>query len=1376
MEHRGLGDRGPSPYEMSEMGRKDQRHMDAAVYTKQPLLESDVIIEDDNGQGRTKSPIKLKPTKKSVLVTRNKTDILTKRPASATLSLHGDSEEVKVTRRSVSRQGSRIQQGSRMQILEEEEYTEKNVLKSLIQNDKDVEKLREVIGYSRKVLDSHKEKNETHDTKRKTRAFHAAMQIVQVHRTVLLTGKIGSGKTHTALSIMHSLIDTYPNFNPVIARSPYDLYVLENSSKEVVVLLDDCLGFRGSQGSHVGGWRWIEKLTKTLIERKQVYFILTADNSVFEHAMDVENGPGIPFIRGISRIDLESDAFSLTTKEQVSLLSIICKNQQKIQNMKDSLFDLCSKFDNQNVGFPVVCSFIGHTDTELLFDDPFRYLLDMIADTRENNIASYMFLLLILLLEDGFPVAGLCTTDKTIFLKLLQILSQAKCSYADVVDSLESLLELNLIVKDASKTFYTFTHRLVYMAVLRDITRCKFDEILDLLPVRAVNLIKFKVPKLEETEQKRPDTSDIKVTINLSQSHCNIIASKYSAALESKKPLVFEEVASSLLWTNEQFVDVVKTMIGFQFFFQEDESNMPLSVHLIRCGQYDLLCDVYTVVTQSVAGMATGLQNQLAKTITEAIRDRNKSLLTRYSKLYAGNENSIVQAAIDTGDTELFKIVLNPAGPFRNFMTAIVPLACACENTDIVKYLLTQLDQDVASALLRKKDTEGRTLLHFASKGGSVEIFDFLLDLGLDLKAQTKLEMTVLDIAAIHGRMNLVKHIISLVPDMVEVTDNNGFTVAHYAAREGHLDILKFVVTNGASATLKVQGGNTIFHLAAFNGHVSVLDYLMDSYHGIITLQNDDSFMPVHLAAKSGQTDTIDFFLRRGTDKNDRTIDGRSLLHIAAFNGNYQLVQHLSVKYQEMIKFVDNDGNTAAHDAAASGNIQTLKYLIENHIEPHICSRDGCTLLHEACYYGRPEVMKYLATTFPKMLTARSLNGYSCCHAAALGGCVEILDFLIRSGADPGALSEDGSTILHEAAFSGKLDMVKYISDHCADMLEIGNVRSYLAIHFAAQEGHLEVLTHLLSVSDGQVLETYENQTLLHIAAYNGRMNIVKYICSKLTDIVCKRDINEANAIHYAARGGFIEILDYLLSKGLDPNATTSSGSSILHLAAYDGKLETVKHICNKYPQLLQKLDDTGHNVGHYGAGSGNVELLKFVIEQGIEPMAASSNGSTLLLKAAFGGSLDIVKYICTTYPDLLDMSDEFGCTALHYSACGGHIEVLQFLCTRGLDPMTKTKDGHTLLHIAAYHGQLEMVIFLCQEYPDLRNVTDGLGQTPDNFAQLGEQHEVLKYFKKDKRKSGMAQTVVERLPACGEGCCESVHSVWERMVGAICFCRRSNQ
>lgn len=46
--------------------------MEGVVYTSKAIEDADVIIEDDGEQFKAQSPVRLKPTKKSVLVTRSK--------------------------------------------------------------------------------------------------------------------------------------------------------------------------------------------------------------------------------------------------------------------------------------------------------------------------------------------------------------------------------------------------------------------------------------------------------------------------------------------------------------------------------------------------------------------------------------------------------------------------------------------------------------------------------------------------------------------------------------------------------------------------------------------------------------------------------------------------------------------------------------------------------------------------------------------------------------------------------------------------------------------------------------------------------------------------------------------------------------------------------------------------------------------------------------------------------------------------------------------------------------------------------------------------------------------------------------------------------
>ncbi|XP_052242445.1 putative ankyrin repeat protein RF_0381 [Dreissena polymorpha] len=282
-------------------------------------------------------------------------------------------------------------------------------------------------------------------------------------------------------------------------------------------------------------------------------------------------------------------------------------------------------------------------------------------------------------------------------------------------------------------------------------------------------------------------------------------------------------------------------------------------------------------------------------------------------------------------------------------------------------------------------------------------------------------------------------------------------------------------------------------------------------------------------------------------------------------------------------------------------------------------------------------------------------------------------------------------------------------------------------------------------------------------------MDVVRHLCTEYPELLSNQDVNGAHCIHYAARGGHIDALEYLISRGSDPMSTTNAASTILHLAAFDGHLEMANYICDKYPSLLNALDGTGHNVAHYSAGSGNLVLLKLFLSKGIDPLALTTNGSTLLLKAAYSGKLDIIQYICTSFPSTVSSKDEFGCTALHYTTSGGHIKALKYLIKQGMNVMAKTNDGHTVLHMAAYNGHLKIVKFLCESYPDLISMADNGGAYSGEYAKLSENAEIVRYLKSLRRGSNVNRSEL--------GCCKSqswIGALAQGCSAVLCFCRRN--
>lgn len=91
------------------------------------------------------------------------------------------------------------------------------------------------------------------------------------------------------------------------------------------------------------------------------------------------------------------------------------------------------------------------------------------------------------------------------------------------------------------------------------------------------------------------------------------------------------------------------------------------------------------------------------------------------------------------------------------------------------------------------------------------------------------------------------------------------------AARNGDLDMLKYLVWAGASTETRGKGGDTLFHLAGANGHVYVLQWL--AAQGLMHTTLDMHGQSVaHVAARRGEAGVLHYLhehLHMGLSEQD---------------------------------------------------------------------------------------------------------------------------------------------------------------------------------------------------------------------------------------------------------------------------------------------------------------------------------------------------------------------------------------------------------------------------------------------------------------------------------------------------------------------------
>ena len=141
----------------------------------------------------------------------------------------------------------------------------------------------------------------------------------------------------------------------------------------------------------------------------------------------------------------------------------------------------------------------------------------------------------------------------------------------------------------------------------------------------------------------------------------------------------------------------------------------------------------------------------------------------------------------------------------------------------------------------------------------------------------------------------------------------------------------------------------------------------------------------------------------------------------------------------------------------------------------------------------------------------------------------------------------------------------------------------------------------------------------------------------------------------------------------------------------------------------------------HCAAGSGDLDIVKRLVDKGMSPDIQNSKGQTPLHCAALSGKLDVVQWLVNEGGATPDVGcyDEGG-TPLHYAASGGHFHIVQWLLdVVGVDPSIKDKQGQSPLHCAAASGRLVLVRWLADEKGIAPDIKDGEGRAPLHCAAL---------------------------------------------------------
>jgi ankyrin repeat protein len=283
---------------------------------------------------------------------------------------------------------------------------------------------------------------------------------------------------------------------------------------------------------------------------------------------------------------------------------------------------------------------------------------------------------------------------------------------------------------------------------------------------------------------------------------------------------------------------------------------------------------------------------------------------------------------------------------------------------------------------------------------------------------------------ASYGWSDLTKHLFKRNPNLRDSKDFIGRTLLNRAASSGALDIVKYLVKNGADKNDPSELKHTPLFSAALKGHLEIVEYLIQA-KADLNQPDENGLTPIHSAANKGHVEVVQALIKAGAKLDTQDKDGEAPLHIAAYAGHVEVVQAL-IKAGAKLDARDEEGRTPLHIAVLAGEVKVVEALIQAKADLNQPDKEGTTSLEYAASTGLVEVVQALIKAGADIADIRGLRSI---HAAAYFGHVEVVRYLREHGVDIEKTNQGGFTPLAHAVFQQRFDVVQYLISQGANPL-----------------------------------------------------------------------------------------------------------------------------------------------------------------------------------------------------------------------------------------------------------------------------------------------------------------------------------------------------
>jgi ankyrin repeat protein len=478
------------------------------------------------------------------------------------------------------------------------------------------------------------------------------------------------------------------------------------------------------------------------------------------------------------------------------------------------------------------------------------------------------------------------------------------------------------------------------------------------------------------------------------------------------------------------------------------------------------------------------------------------------------------------------------------------------------------------------------------------------------------------------------------------------------AAMRGDAAEVRRLVQAGADVNAAQADGATPLHWAAYHGDVSMALLLLEAGADVAAANRNGS-TPMWLAASQGDAAVIEALLENGADANEALPLGRRPLMLAARSGSVAAVRVLLERGADLNAKEDARGTTALMQAADQGHADVVAVLVEHGADVAAASapvlRDGRTAALGKSDDPRAAVRRQVIAILcdqetPDLSALREVIAEST-EDAVLAAAAE----QASGGGDPCNLQRDALGFV--IAEGGRRSRAPREPD--------GGELTPLV--YAARTGSIDAARVLLDAGANVNQLTRYGWSPLLAATQNRNYQMGKFLIERGADVnlankggwtplYLATDNRNLEGGDYPTRSpdmDHLQFIELLLDAGADPNAQLIEST------------ETRTVFTNQW------LDEEGATAFLRASQSGDVELMRLLLEHGADPHIYTKLGVTPLAVAAGIGWVE-------------------GVTSEHSRE--QTVEAVRMLLELGIDPNFQADTGRVALHGAAHKGATEDV------------------------------------------------------------------------------------